>query len=75
MKSQADLVSGVGIYVTSGVAARWFGVTRRTVVRWIKRGTVPGVRLCGACLYGCARCRYYAYRQPLMALLQAAREG
>ena len=69
-----------GAYVGAGVAARWLGISRRTAVVWLRRGTLAGRRECGAgCLPdptaddGCSRCRYYVFREPLQARLDDAK--
>lgn len=66
-----------GVYVTPGVAARWLGVTHRTVVRWLKRGTLQGTRECATCAEdsedGCTACRWFVFREALERRLAAAR--
>ncbi len=36
-----------GRYLTTGQVATRLGVSRQTIVNWIKRGVIPGVRLGG----------------------------
>lgn len=67
-----------GAYVGAGVAARWLGFSRRTIVRWVQAGKLAGCRVCAtahASDEGCAGCRYYVYREPLLERLAAARQS
>lgn len=64
-----------GAYIGAGVAARLLGFSRRTIVRWVQVGKLAGTRVCGtphASDEGCAGCRYYVYRGPLLERLAAA---
>lgn len=38
------------IFVKSSEAARILGITRRTVIRWVHNGTLPGRVIAGSCL-------------------------
>lgn len=60
-------------FLTTGEVAQRIGVSRQTVVNWVKKGMLPGVRLGGRTLVAPATLRRFAKIEGILDDLDAER--
>ena len=60
-------------FLTTGEVAQRVGVSRQTVVNWVKKGILPGVRLGGRTLVAPAALRRFAKLEGILDDLDAER--
>lgn len=60
-------------YLTTGEVAQRIGVSRQTVVNWVKKGILPGVRLGGRTLVAPAALRRFAKLEGILNDLDVER--
>jgi excisionase family DNA binding protein len=60
-------------FLTTGEVAQRVGVSRQTIVNWVKRGLLPGVRLGGRTLVAPAALRRFAKLEGILDELDAER--
>jgi excisionase family DNA binding protein len=61
-------------FLTTGEVAQRVGVSRQTVVNWVKKGILPGVRLGGRTLVAPAALRRFAQIEGILDDLDAERQ-
>lgn len=60
-------------WLTTGQVAQRVGVSRQTVVNWVKKGILPGVRLGGRTLISPAALAQFAHLEGILDNLDAER--
>ncbi len=61
-------------YLTTGEVAQRVGVSRQTVVNWVKKGLLPGVRLGGRTLVTSVALQRFAHLEGILNELDAERQ-
>ena len=72
--SQMGETSDQAPFLTTGEVAKRIGVTRQTVVNWVKKGILPGVRLGGRTLIAPAALQRFAKLESILNELDAERQ-
>ena len=72
--SQMGETSDKAPFLTTGEVAKRIGVTRQTVVNWVKKGILPGVRLGGRTLIAPAALQRFAKLESILNELDAERQ-
>ncbi len=70
---QAVEVGAPAPFLTTGEVAQRVGVSRQTVVNWVKKGLLPGVRLGGRTLIAPAALERFAQLEGILDSLDAER--